>query len=136
MRFQDTTRRRPSVNMTSLIDVLFLLLTFFLITTQFIDQSALKVELPEMAHADRVQQVRQFVLSVGADGTMTLDGEPIGADALKERLSNSLSEIDAAGGLVMRADRTLAYGEVMRILDLVRGAGVRRISNAAADVSP
>jgi len=133
MRLQDAPKRRPAVNMTSLIDVLFLLLTFFLVTTQFMDQSALKVELPAMSHADRVQQVRRFVLNIDAEGAMRLDGESVSADVLQGRLKEAGGEIDASGGLVMRADRRLPYGDVMRILDLIRGAGIRRIANATAE---
>lgn len=133
MRIVEAPRRRPVVNVTSLIDVMFLLLTFFLVTTRFIDQAALKVELPSMAHADRVQHERRFVLNVASNGAMTLDEERVELPALGEKLSALATEIDAGGGLVLRADRGLSYGEVMRILDVVRGAGIKRISNAAAE---
>jgi biopolymer transport protein ExbD len=66
---------------------------------------------------------------------MMLDGEPVTFEILREKLAISASKIDQGGGLVLRADRRLPYGEVMRILDLVRGAGIRRISNATSENS-
>ncbi len=134
MRLQMPTSRRPAVNVTSLIDVLFLLLTFFLVTTQFVDQSALKIELPAMAHSEETQHAKRFILNVSADGQMALDGKAIDMASLREALKAQASDVDASGGLVLRADRQLPYGEVMGILDLVRGAGIRRISNATVEI--
>jgi biopolymer transport protein ExbD len=133
MRLQTAPPRRPTVNVTSLIDVLFLLLTFFLVTTQFVDQSALKIELPGMSHSEETQHVKRFILNVSADGQMTLDGKRIDMASLRETLKAQASDVDASGGLILRADRQLPYGEVMGILDLVRGAGIRRIANATVE---
>lgn len=133
MRFQDTPKRRPNINITSLIDVLFLLLTFFLVTTTFIEQSALKVELPSMQNADRVQQEKRFILNVSKDGQMVFNGESTSIEALKPLLAGSSSDVDASGGLILRADTGLPYGEVMRILDIIKGSGVKRFVIATDD---
>jgi biopolymer transport protein ExbD len=126
MQFRDKPRRKPTINITSLIDVLFLLLTFFLVTTTFIEQSALKVELPSMQNADRVQQEKRFILNVSKDGQMVYNGEAIASESLKAILSKSSTDVDASGGLILRADEGLPYGEVMGILDLIKGSGVKR----------
>ena len=126
MRFKDNPPRKPQINITSLIDVLFLLLTFFLVTTTFIEQSALKVELPSMQNADRVQTEKRFILNVSKDGHLVFNGESMDSRALEALLSSSSSDVDASGGLILRADQGLPYGEVMGILDLIKGAGVKR----------
>ena len=133
MKLQESTKHRPNINITSLIDVLFLLLTFFLVTTSFIEQSALKVELPSMQNSEQVRQEKRFVLNVNSTGEMTYDGSSVTEEALREALSGSASEVDASGGLILRADRSLPYGEVMAVLDLIRGAGVRRFSIASVE---
>ena len=126
MQFVDRPRRRPTINITSLIDVLFLLLTFFLVTTSFIEQSALKIELPSMQNSDMVQQERRFILDMGSNGEMIYDGVGVDKTSLVERLKDAIEEINSGGGLVLRADETIAHGDVMTILDLIKGAGVRR----------
>ena len=126
MQFSDHPRKRPTINITSLIDVLFLLLTFFLVTTSFIEQSALKVELPSMQNSETVQQERRFILDMGSNGEMSYDGVGVDRNSLVERLTGSVEEINAGGGLVLRADETIPHGEVMTVLDLIKGAGVRR----------
>ena len=136
MQLYQKPKRRPFINITSLIDVLFLLLTFFLVTTSFIEQSALKVELPSMENADRVQQPKRFVLDVAPDGGMLYDGKPVERAALGVRLQAASDEINASGGLVLRADRDLPHGEVIGVLDMIRGAGIRRFVIATATSEP
>ncbi len=136
MQLFQKPKRRPYINITSLIDVLFLLLTFFLVTTSFIEQSALKVELPSMEHSDRVQQQKRFVLDVAPDGEIQYEGEPVERTALGVRLRGASNEINAGGGLVLRADRNLPHGEVMSVLDIIRGAGVRRFVIATVASGP
>ena len=136
MKFQDTPRRRPNINITSLIDVLFLLLTFFIVTTTFIEQSALKVELPSMKNADRVQHEKQFILNVSKDGQMVFNGEATSTEALKTLLAESSTDVDASGGLILRADSGLPYGDVMGILDVIKGSGVKRFVIATDEGVP
>ena len=133
MRLAPASRRRPQVNITSLIDVLFLMLTFFLVTTSFVEQSALKVELPSMQHADQVPRDRQFVLDVASGGRMQYNGQDVTQAALHDRLAEAAPKINAGGGLMLRADRSLPYGEVMTILDAIRGAGINRFKIATVD---
>jgi biopolymer transport protein ExbD len=136
VKFQDKPRRRPNINITSLIDVLFLLLTFFLVTTTFIEQSALKVELPSMKHADRVQQEKRFILNVSKNGQMFFNGESTSTEALKSLLAKSSADVDASGGLILRADSGLPYGDVMGILDVIKGSGVKRFVIATDEGAP
>ncbi|MGA1196491.1 MAG: ExbD/TolR family protein [Candidatus Latescibacterota bacterium] len=136
MQLQNTPRRRPAINVTSLIDVLFLLLTFFIVTTRFVDQAALKVELPEMKNADQAQQARKFVLNIGPDGTMVFEDKPIQESDLRTKLFDLSGDIDTAGGLVLRADLNLSHGQVMRLYDLIRGAGIKKIAIATSEPAP
>lgn len=131
MQLLDKPRRRPSINITSLIDVLFLLLTFFLVTTSFIEQSALKVELPSMQHSEQTEREKRFVLNVSTDGKMNYNGRETDAEALRRELGEAAEEINTSGGLVLRADRSLDYGDVVTVLDLIRGAGIKRFAIAA-----
>lgn len=136
MQLYQKPKRRPYINITSLIDVLFLLLTFFLVTTSFIEQSALKVELPSMKNAERVQQPKRFVLDVAPDGGIQYDGQTVERHSLGARLEMASDEINASGGLVLRADRDLPHGDVIGVLDIIRGAGIRRFVIATATAGP
>ena len=126
MQFADPPRRRPNINITSLIDVLFLLLTFFLVTTSFIEQSALKIELPSTENSETVKQERRFILDMGSNGQMSFDGVGVDKNSLVARLKGAIDEINAGSGLVLRADETISHGNVMTVLDMIKGAGVRK----------
>ena len=136
MQLQTQPPRRPAINVTSLIDVLFLLLTFFIVTTQFVDQAAMKVELPKMKHAEQTQQNRKFVLDINADGVMRLDDMTVEETDLSGKLKELAGEIDKTGGLVLRADLKLSHGQVMKLYDLIKGAGITRIAIATAKPNP
>lgn len=133
MELQGGLKRKPTINVTSLIDVLFLLLTFFIVTTRFVEQSALKVELPETRNAERVQQMQPFVLNIASDGAIMFQDKAISENDLQSELTRVSEEIESAGGLVLRADLNLSHGQVMRLYDLIRGAGVKRVAVATSE---
>ena len=57
---------------------------------------------------------------------MVYNGEVVATDALKAALAKSSQDVDASGGLILRADQGLPYGDVMGILDIIKGSGVKR----------
>lgn len=119
-------RRRPVLNVTSLIDVLFLLLIFLMVSSTFLEHPAIELDLPQASTSEpvRVDSVR---LAIPEDGRLLLDGEEVGPAVLGERLREA-----AAGNpellLILQADRGSDYGRVIEALDAAREAGVKRIS--------
>ena len=83
----------PNLNLTSLIDVVFLLIVFFMTASRFTDPARdIDLQLPEVAEGDSLsvaQKAREVV--VRADGKMSLDGEPVTIEALSKRLSEAIT---------------------------------------------
>lgn len=119
-------RRRPALNVTSLIDVLFLLLIFFMVSSTFIEHPAIQLDLPRAAAAEEAQ-VGSLRLSITPEGEVYLDGEMVAFDELLGRLRQAVSE-DPEKVLILEADRRVGYGTVIEAIDLARQAGVKRIS--------
>ena len=67
---------------------------------------------------------------------MAFEDKPIQENDLRAKLADLSSDIEAAGGLVLRADLNLSHGQVMRLYDLIRGAGVKRIAIATSEPAP
>lgn len=113
------------INLTSLIDVLFLLLIFFMISTTFLSQPAIKLELPEAKHADVVRQA-PLVVHVDPLGRVYLNDEPMELPLLQEAIRQKLLEqLDKS--VVLKADSRVSHGAVIQVLDIIKSSGVRKL---------
>ncbi|HJO03128.1 MAG TPA: biopolymer transporter ExbD [Acidobacteriota bacterium] len=118
-------QRRASVDMSPLIDVVFLLLIFFAVTTTFLEQSGMDLELPESSTAPATT-VEAIIVEISGGGEIRLDGEAVTADALEQRVA-ALDEDDRAK-ITVRADRSIDLGTWVRVIDALRKGGAEGIS--------
>lgn len=124
----------PKLDITPLIDVVFQLLIFFVLTTSFVTQRTLEVELPSAdASATRTEALDVLVLTVTADGRVA-DGQRVLED---EELVGLLREASAhadpsVGGptLLLRADRHATHEMVVRVMDIALRQRLTRIALA------
>ena len=77
MKFTDENKLGPKLNMTSLIDVVFLLLIFFMVTTTFEKQAKLKIELPEATEKIQTNAKEQIVISISQKGGIYLNNNEL-----------------------------------------------------------
>ena len=112
------------LNMTPLIDVLFLLLIFFMLTGTFKRVGELELQLPDSSTAAPSQgtETRQVELIVTEEGRLFVDGTGIGTPQLKSELIRILGE-DPNARVMIKAEAGVNHGEVVRLLDIVRDSG-------------
>ena len=125
--------RRPEIQMAPLIDVIFLLLIFYAVTTQFVTDERLKLQLPEAKTAEAVgagHQERTPEVVVAVDGTVWIDGKQVAMDQLEARLRRV---VDNAPGrtIILKGDRAADYGVVVHVLDVARSVGAKTIQMSA-----
>ena len=123
------TGRGVIINVTSLIDVMFLLLIFFMVSSTFKNQPAIDLSLPRSATAQETA-VTPTVVYLTSDGRLFLDDELLD----RAQLGPRLSQIQAASGddrVVLRADEHAEHGAVVDLIDLIKESGFRRVSLAA-----
>jgi biopolymer transport protein ExbD len=125
--------RRPEIQMAPLIDCIFLLLIFYAVTTQFVSDQRLKLQLPEAKTAESVGAGKQEKIPevvVAVDGSVWIDGTQVPAAQLEARIRQV---IDRAPGrsIILKGDRAADYGIVVHILDLARSAGAKLIQMSA-----
>jgi len=119
--------RRPTINITSLIDVMFLLLIFFMVSSTFREQIGIDITLPVAATATE-QQPAQQVITVRADGAILFG--PDQAVTAPEQLRHALQELLAADPetvLLLRADEAAAFQDVITVIDIARSVGGSRL---------
>jgi len=125
MQLRKPHKRSLILNVTSLIDVLFLLLIFFMISTTFLSTPAIKLELPKAQNADVVRQ-KPLTVYIDATGDMFLNDEPVDFPLLEAALKNKLQESEDKA-VVLKADSRVSHGLVVHVMDVVKGAGARRL---------
>ena len=124
MHIRERKRKRPSINITSLIDVVFLLLIFFMVSTTFAEHPGIKLELPTAGTAEPTK-LEPLTLAIDKNGRMFLNDVPIKESALRTRLEAAAGKPDTT--LVLRADKNVPYGYVVRAMDITRQSGIRHI---------
>ncbi|NQT27612.1 biopolymer transporter ExbD [candidate division KSB1 bacterium] len=125
MQFQDKPKKRVMINITSLIDVLFLLLIFFMVSSTFLEQPGMKLDLPEAKESDAVRS-EGYTLFITADETLFLNEEPVTIENLLERLKKIAPEAEETG-LILKADEDIRYGLVVEAMDLIRQSGIVKL---------
>ena len=125
MQFKVRQKRRVLINITSLIDVLFLLLIFFMVSSTFLEQPGIKLELPHAQSAVVVEQ-KDFTLFVDKDGGLYLNENRIESAALEQALKDALPGMQD-GALVLKADQDVTHGVVVKIMDAAKRSGVRKL---------
>ncbi len=124
---------RPEIQIAPLIDVIFLLLIFYAVTTQFVTDQRLKLKLPEAKTAETVGQGRDEkppMVTVAADGTIWIDDQQIPDRELESRIRR-LVERAPDKAIILKGDRGADYGVVIHVLDIARDVGAESIQMSA-----
>lgn len=131
MRFQAESEEDYSLQLTSLIDVVFLLLIFFMVSTSFVDFTRrLDIELPEAKSSAEIVEKKSFLIEVGVGKRISLNGKTVLLDDLENRLKAGVESGKFKPSLTIKADKRLDYGYVIKVMGLISQAGVRDISLA------
>jgi len=117
-------RKEVTLNVTSLIDVLFLLLIFFMLTGTFKRVGELELQLPDSSSSTPSEgtEAAQVELVVTEDGRLFVDGDAVGFPDVKRHLEEILRK-DPQSRVMIKAEAGVPHGEVVRLLDIVREAG-------------
>lgn len=113
-----------SINITPLVDIFLVLLIIFMITSSVVDQKSIPVNLPKAAHAGS-EAPKASGLVVDIDRHLFLDGE-LRDSAQVANLLKSAVAADEEHQVLVGADQDLPYRDVVGVIDLIRGAGVRK----------
>lgn len=129
MQFSKDTDEEVGISLTSLIDVIFLLLIFFMVATTLVDPSRkLDVQLPEAKAAAADNRAKTVTIEMDNGGRISVNGEDVEMNVLEGRLRELGQE--GKNTAILRADRRLDYGRVVQVIGLSRTAGFQDIAIA------
>lgn len=118
----------PNIDLTPVIDIVFLLLIFFLVATTFAQQEReLKVTLPEAANAGPISAaLREVVINVDSAGDIIVSGQTMSDDDLRTLVREAIAA-NPEQKVTIRGDESIHYGRIMQVLDICKGEGVVEI---------
>ncbi len=122
------------INVTPMVDVMLVLLVIFMVTAPLL-VAGMPVELPKTTAQPIAQTKKPVVVTIAADGSLAIRDERVDAASLVPRLTDlRTSQGDAV--VYVRADKKIAYGDVMELLSRISASGYQRISLLARPPSP
>lgn len=123
-------RREPSrVDVTPLIDIIFQLVLFFMVSTTFVTSPGIQVDLPRSSAQTIIREKQDINVWMTAEGTVYLDREPMTWDGLSSRFDYAAMH-DPSTMVIIKADTDVDHGRVVAIMDLARGRGLSRLAIA------
>ncbi|MCP4804658.1 MAG: biopolymer transporter ExbD [Proteobacteria bacterium] len=129
MNFSRTRRDETRVDMTPLIDIIFQLVLFFMVSTTFITAPGIQVDLPRSSSQTILRDKEDVNIWMTTDGAVYVDEQPVQWADLDGILSNAATR-DTSTLVVIKADQSVDHGRVVRVMDLARGKGLSRLAIA------
>lgn len=122
MQFEGGRRASHVPNLTPLIDIVFLLLIFFMLTSHFVRDDVLNIELPETQSGQPLDEKKSIEIVIDADGKWLYQEQALEAEALHQVLKQELAERKDKR-VRIRGDKASDLGGTVRVLDIARRAG-------------
>jgi len=122
----DQSEHAPSIELTPIIDMVFLLLIFFLVATTFQQQEReMQIALPQAEASGPISlSLREIVVNVASDGALVVGGQSMELEGLRALIMASVGT-NPDQKVTVRGDREASYGTVARVLDVCKASGVQ-----------
>ena len=117
-----------AIDMTPMLDIVFIMLIFFIVTTVFVKEAGIEVNKPEASEAFMPKNANIFI-AVTEDGDVWLDKRQVAADSVRANVERLLTE-QPTDYVIIQADVKAKHGLVVEIMDQVKDAGIDKISIA------
>ncbi len=130
MQFKIKQRETPSIEIAPLIDVVFLLLLFFMVSTEFSARPGLMISLPEIKTGKPVTTAVKLDVSITSAGDIYIDGEPVAEKNLKFVLEKAARNPESTV-VVLSADKSIPHGRIVSMMDIMRDLGLKKMVFAA-----
>ena len=119
------------INLTPMLDVVFIMLIFFIVTATFIKQAGIDVLRPD-ALTDAAKPLVSVLVAIGPNGDIWIDKNKVDPETVRAHIERLHAE-NPKGGIVIQADRLSKYERLKGVLDAARGAGVTEVAISTED---
>ena len=129
MNFSLSRRPEPLVDVTPLIDIIFQLVLFFMVSTTFVTTSGFEVDLPRSSSQNVIRERDEAKLWITAEGSIFLDEQPMDWPGLVGALK-TIAKQSPATLVIIKADKNVDHGRVVAVMDLARSHGLHQLAIA------
>jgi biopolymer transport protein ExbD len=129
VKFGVGRRPDPVIDLTPMIDIVFQLVLFFMVSTTFVNAPGIQVELPRSNVEDVIVENKDMTIWMNGEGQIMLDREYVDLATLKSKLRQQ-SKQDMDQLVIIKADVGTTHGRVVTVMDLVRNFGFSRMAIA------
>jgi len=131
MRFRKKKDDEPNIGIAPLVDIVFLLLIFFMVTSHYDIAAGVQIKLPRVTKKTTSPGAEsRIIINVDKDGNVYLDGARVDLETLKGRLAEEVKKRGMLN-LILQADSDVRHGKVVEIMDIAKNAGINSIVIAA-----
>ncbi|MCW8347896.1 MULTISPECIES: ExbD/TolR family protein [Vibrio] len=121
-------QEEANIDMTSMLDIVFIMLIFFIVTSSFVRESGVDVNRPQASHAVSQKDAGIFV-AITANNEVFIDKRRVDVERVQATIEKLLLEQPSAS-MVIQADKHAFNGTVVQVMDSAKGAGVTKIALA------
>jgi biopolymer transport protein ExbD len=118
-----------AIDMTPMLDIVFIMLIFFIVTTVFVKEAGIEVNKPGASQAVLPKNANIFI-AITKDGDVWMDKREIKVDSIRASIERLISE-QPTDVVIIQADEDAEHGVVIKVMDQIKAAGIDRISIAA-----
>jgi len=118
-----------SIDMTPMLDIVFIMLIFFIVTTSFVKEAGIEVNKPDASNATKQKSANIFI-AINEDGDVWMDKREVDVERVRANIERMLAE-QPTEVVIIQADEKAEHGKVVKVMDQVKAAGISRISVAA-----
>ncbi len=130
MRFAPKKTESDILDLTPLIDVVFLLLIFFMVSTSFVrEPGGIRVDLPHSDTQEFIHEGEELVVKLTEDGHIFVDDVGVDIDTLRREFKRAGTSAPETV-VIVKADRTVDHGQVVQVMDIAKRMGLTRIAVA------
>lgn len=119
-----------AVDMTPMLDIVFIMLIFFIVTTSFIKEAGIEVTKPKAANQTRQKSANIFI-AIRDTGEIWLDKRRVDVERVAANIEKLLAE-QPSEVVIVQADKDAKHGVVVKVMDAIKEAGIDKISIAAS----
>lgn len=125
MKLSEFPKRRTSINITALIDILFLLIIFFTVSTQFTNQRSIGLNLPDSQTGSSIDTRKKLIIIMKEEESLFINGAPVGWGDVGAAVEKGGFSKDQK--VILNIDKAISHGKVVRLLDILKQQNFKKV---------